>query len=73
MARYINRMWVLRLRGPHGTPAELQLPSGGSTTLGELAQLARGATHVAAHRLVLRAGCASPSIRPLAPLGCPDC
>eukprot|EP01045_Picozoa_sp_COSAG04_P062221 COSAG04_NODE_32390_length_251_cov_0.881579_1_plen_50_part_01 len=50
-------MWVLRLRGPHGTPAELQLPSGGSTTLGELAQLVRGATHVAAHRLVLRAGC----------------
>ena len=28
--------WRLRLRGPAGTPAELELPAGGETTLHEL-------------------------------------
>lgn len=48
--------WKLRLRGPHGTPAELVLPGGGETTIGELALLAGKATNVAASRLVLRCG-----------------
>ena len=48
--------WKLRLRGPQGTPAELVLPSGGATTVGELAALAGKATNVAVARLVLRCG-----------------
>ena len=48
--------WKLRLRGPQGTPAELVLPKGGETTIGELAMLAGKATNVAAARLILRCG-----------------
>jgi hypothetical protein len=48
--------WRIRLRGPQGTPAELELPAGGDTTLHELRVLAGKATRVAVHLLVLRAG-----------------
>ena len=44
------------MRGPQGTPAELVLPVGGETTIGELAKLAGKATNVAAARLILRCG-----------------
>ena len=52
----LQMAWRIRLRGPQGTPAELELPAGGDTTLHELRVLAGKATRVAVHLLVLRAG-----------------
>ena len=49
-------MWKLRLRGPKGIPAELEVASGADTTVGQLVELAGKATRVAAKRLVLRIG-----------------
>jgi len=44
--------WVLRVRGPQGAPAQLQLPKGGATTVGEIAEQAGKAMHVARNRQV---------------------
>lgn len=61
--------WTLRLRGPKGTPAALELPQGGATTLAQLVALAGKATRVAAARLVLRAGFPPRELWPAAAAG----